>query len=406
MGRWRFLDKTNAAELAEYERVIRGIDAWWAEFRRRERDLVAQLSGHRDWDLPNWMQTHLGALDPRIMWEFGPAVKVDGRRLVITPESARDLRPLVDELLARAPSLPKWEFYPYRLAEDLEMAKLTVEARTQGDLEGVRVCVSRAEHNLVDLVFQCPKAKEPDDEQAMSDVFVAAETLLGERILDRWIDEIHVVPLPASRRALSKWFGKEPSEGLAPSLELSELRPEVERLIEEIRTALPRGPRHLFAGDEWTLLELEPDAAEDYAEQEDLIVAKARHLDVWQAAHATSLFFDERFSHLGESFVFVKFERSEGFDLDQKSEMEDQLDALLLPAGLGCQIGGGTGTSYSYIDLVLTDLERGLDAVCARLRQSNVPRRSWIQFFDADLKHEWVGVYPDSPPPPLSEPDD
>jgi len=32
------------------------------------------------------------------MWEFGPAVNKEGHRLVITPESAHHLRPLVNRI--------------------------------------------------------------------------------------------------------------------------------------------------------------------------------------------------------------------------------------------------------------------------------------------------------------------
>ncbi len=40
-----------------------------------------------------------------------------------------------------------------------------------------------------------------------------------------------------------------------------------------------------------------------------------------------------------------------------------RLDEVLKPDGLGCQIGGGTGRRYSYIELALTDLDRGIRAV-------------------------------------------
>lgn len=103
---------------------------------------------------------------------------------------------------------------------------------------------------------------------------------------------------------------------------------------------------------------------------------------------------------------YVKLDGSRGVDEERfaaKSELEDAIDAVLLPAGLGCQIGGGTGLRYSYIDLALAEPERGLQAVLERLRAGNVPRRSWVQFFASDLQREWIGVYPDSPPPPLAE---
>jgi hypothetical protein len=105
----------------------------------------------------------------------------------------------------------------------------------------------------------------------------------------------------------------------------------------------------------------------------------------------------------------VKIDGSEGLDEEEfadKAEIEDALDEVLKPDGLGCQIGGGTGVRYSYVDLALVDLPRGIEAVRKRLQQGNLTKRSWIQFFDAGLAAEWIGIYDDSPPPPMPPLDD
>ena len=115
------------------------------------------------------------------------------------------------------------------------------------------------------------------------------------------------------------------------------------------------------------------------------------------------------FSRCGETFCYIKIDGSEGLDEEKfadKAQIEDALDEVLRPDRLGCQIGGGSGLRYSYIDLALADLERGIDVVRKRLQKGNVPRRSWIQFFDADLAAEWVGIYDDSPPPPIELPEE
>jgi hypothetical protein len=144
--------------------------------------------------------------------------------------------------------------------------------------------------------------------------------------------------------------------------------------------------------------------AEHLLERAILLVAKTPNLELWRAAHGPAPFYDERFTRGGETFAYVKLDGSAGLDEEKfadKAEIEDALDELLLPAGLGCQIGGGTGLRYSYIDLALTDRRRALPAICERLRAGNVPRRSWIQFFARNLQSEWIGIYADSPPPPM-----
>lgn len=78
------------------------------------------------------------------------------------------------------------------------------------------------------------------------------------------------------------------------------------------------------------------------------------------------------------------------------------MDAVLKPDQLGCCFGGGAELRYSYIDLALTDVNKGIQATRRRLQSGKVPKRSWILFFDSDVAAEWVGVYDDSPPPPLA----
>src|SRR5690606_8436200 len=106
----------------------RKIDAFWSAFVERS-DTMRELFARRvEWDLPAFMNETLGAIDPALMWEYGPAVRGAGHRLVITPEVRKDLRPLVGAILARAPELDGWEFHAHRLPESLDMALHTVEA--------------------------------------------------------------------------------------------------------------------------------------------------------------------------------------------------------------------------------------------------------------------------------------
>jgi hypothetical protein len=125
---------------------------------------------------------------------------------------------------------------------------------------------------------------------------------------------------------------------------------------------------------------------------------------LWTAAHGGGLFCSERFSRCGETFCYVKLDGSQVLAEERvadKSKIEDALDAALKPSKLGCSIGGGTGLRYSYIDLALTDVDKGIERIRHALQAAQVPNRSWIQFFDTDLAAEWVGIYDDCPPPPL-----
>lgn len=96
----------------------------------------------------------------------------------------------------------------------------------------------------------------------------------------------------------------------------------------------------------------------------------------------------------------------EGSDYSGRDEIEAAITKALISDSLGGVIGGGTGIRYSYVDLVLTDLERAVASVRKVLREGQLPKRSWILFFDADHCGEWVGIYDDTPSPPVPDPEE
>jgi hypothetical protein len=389
--RWLYGEDAPAAEKERRHAVEAKIDAWWQAFPGNTERIDALFRRKAKWDLPAWMHEHLQGISPHLMWEYGPGLSGKGHRLVITPEGARHLRPLTDVILSRAPKLDGWEFYPYRPPEDVKMATMTVEARTRGDLTDVMAHAAIGKHTLIDLTYYAPPAVS--QEQARKDAFVATETLVGEERLDKWIGFIDAAPLPSA-----------PKTGVVP---LGKLRERVDALVEQVRDQAP--PQPIWQTIEkatWTLFKLEPAKADDYPAQFDMFVGKSMNQGLWVAAHSRPAFHGERYTRCGETFCYVKLDGTQGLDqvkFADKSEIEDALTAVLKSAGLGCYIGGGTGLRYSYIDLALTDVKKGIAAVKDRLRAGNVPKRSWILFYDDYLAAEWVGVYPDSPPPPLPQ---
>jgi hypothetical protein len=388
--RWMYADPNRPEDRERVRETAAKIDAWWNEFVRRADDLNALFRGTTQWDLPGWMQENLQSIDPNLMWEFGPGVN-GGHRLVVTPESSRWLRPLVATLLERAPVLAGWEFYSYRLAEDVNQALMTVTARVgvaAGDAATVEVTT---ENGRVDLRYTL----DVDEERARDVAFVLTETLLGESVLDQWIGAIEATR--PSRRLFG--FGKRDASGIP----LAKMCTAVQRRIDEFRSARP-DRRCIDREETWTLWKLQPESAEDYAGQADLFVGKSVVPDVWKAARAGEPFFSESFSAHGETFCYLKIDGSEGLDEESfadKSEIEDAVDAALRDARAGCVIGGGTGRRYSYIDLALLDVDRAIPILRDVLLAGNITKRTWLQFFDSSLQAEWVGIHADAPEPKI-----
>src|SRR5436190_5942373 len=129
--RWRFRNAAAQAENTQRAHVEAAIDRWWREFASNIGRLDALFRRQAAWDLPAWMAECYNSIQPGLFWEYGPGLN-GGHRLVMTPEINRHLRPLVDEIVRRAPGLDGWEFYGYRVPESVDMAIQRAEVRGSG----------------------------------------------------------------------------------------------------------------------------------------------------------------------------------------------------------------------------------------------------------------------------------
>lgn len=363
--------------------VHAAISQWWNAFARNAGRLAAYFSEGRGFDVVGFMNEHLGAVDPRLMWEFGPALEGREHRLIFTPERERHLRPLTDALLAAAPRDTGFEFYFGRLAESVSTAAATVKSRAGLSIEGWQVAIEP--NDALGLIFKVvPRPGQVTAQRIVEAANIALEILLGEALLDTWCDDIEI----SSREATAV-----PIENVVA---------QTRKAIATLREQTPPRPLHEFAADaEWSILKLEPKAADDYALQSDLLVGKTMYLPMWRAAQSRT-FFSERYSRFGETFCFLKLDGTEALKegFEDKVAIEDALEGAFAGTGLGAVIGGGTGLRYSYIDLALTDVERAVPILRETLQRGQITRRCWLQFFDDTLAAEWVGMWPDSPPPP------
>jgi hypothetical protein len=380
---WKFLNLGDPKTARKRADILERIDHWWEEFRTKTPDLDDLFAGRRKWDLPKWVHDHLQTINKRLMWEFGR--QSSGHYLVITPEANKHLRPLVETILERAPRIEGWTFLAYRQPEPAELTRESVRAKTGRDLFLTGASARIGELHRIDLVYQSPA----DNEAALRQAFATTESLLGEEALDKWVGIIDV----ASSLKGARW------------LPLERLQGTVEALIASIHDQLPEQPcQDLLEGAEWTMLKgPEPDESDDYPGQDDLLLYGTVLPEMWESAHRDGSFYSLRYSRCGERFCYLKIDGKDGLDEEKfadRSAIEEALNAALTPDRLGCAIGGGTGLRYSYIDLALTNVERGSEIVRDVLREGNISRRTWLQFYDCEWQREWIGIWDDTPPPP------
>jgi len=386
--RWKFFTPGERPEEdARRATVSAQIDAWWETFAAKVEDLDRMFNGHGEWDLVGWMAQTLQRIDARLMWDFGPGSS-GGHRLVITPEAEHHLRPLVEEILARAPTLPGWSFFAHRRADSVEQMTFAIRNQTGADAAFTGVGLTAGECNRIDLSFQFqPSFLESQRDLARTQAFLAAESLLGEDLSTDWVGVLDAVA--------------EVAQPLPPGA----LRRAFIMLGAEQRSRIPAQPfLDRLESLAWTEIDLKPKKQEDYLHRYDLGAAVTCAPDLWRNAHSSQLFWSGRFSRSAETFCYLKIDRGGPLRrsaVGKRIKLEDALNQALRPGRLGCVIGGGSGRRYNYIDLALIDVLAAADAIRGVLQRGGLKtRRAWLLFFDDALGSEWIGMWPDSPAPP------
>ena len=382
--RWKFTSHLTEEEQKVYDPIITKIDAWWIAFVEHKEQIIAHFMEKGDFDLPAFMNTHFNCIHKGIFWEYGPAINLDGHRLIINSMGKLNLIPLMQEIISRAPKIEEWEFYQGHFSIEND-ASTVIKTRTGVDIGMYKVQLKTNEQNSIDLSFlQLPN--QPENEM-LHIIYIALDYLIGEQMFSKWIGSIDLVDELKGNHTIS-------FENIQKAFTLT---------VDQIKESLPNTPYFEVDGS-WSIMKAEPKNQHDYTHQDDLFVIKTNNPALWNSQHSPLNFASERFSKFGEVFCYLKMDGSKDTSqekFEDKSDIEDALDDILIKEKIGCFIGGGTGYRYSYIDLVLTDVEKGIQLIRETLQKGNISKSTWIMFYDEELAYEWVGIWEDSPKPKL-----
>lgn len=388
--RWLFADPANPKESAEVRAKLQAIDRWWLAFQENQTKLENYLKRTTRWDLTAFMDDALLAVDSRLMYELGTAVPQAGHRMIITPQSARWLRPLTRTLLERAPKLAGWEFHGYRPAETVTAAIETVKARGEVDISGAMVTVAPAPGRKVELAYYFPD-RELDQEMASQAAFYATEAILGEQVLDTWIGNIEV------------------AESLLPgALSMPEAQISVANLVRGFVAQNSHEPTKNLAQSAATEIQIEaPESAEDYAGRDDIVSSSMTDLGLMEALYSGHAFNSACHSRLGETFCYLKLDAENSPDnIGQPGQplptLANGLNTALLASHSGCCFGTAHGLRYQYIELAITNLKQAVAVARQFLAEHKVSLNSWFLFHDDDLAAEWIGIYRETTAPLLA----
>jgi hypothetical protein len=368
-------------ELSEAERAIR------TELEARiEQMFRAASAAPRS---STWWQRHVRQLWPGL----------DGERsesgVVVVRPWERELTPVAEHVAARAPAgLDVVSRRPAR-----SFADAASEARGSGiDFAHARARAGFARGHLLEIVVYVPGGTGSTREQELSETLVW--DVLGERLADDWIGKVRAAPAP--RQGPLRVLESKPDPKQFP---LSELGDAVAAAAAGLCAGLADEPfaRRDLSG-EWTLFELNPEPADDWADEDDLVLATTCVPELLKCHLEKAPFSSVRFSRHEEMFFCLKYlsEGSPEARLLARQTLEDALERALVAKRAGRVVGAGLGLRYAYIHLVLSALDAGLRVVSDVGRSLALPPRSWVLPFDSDLGGEWHEIWAGAPAPPAA----
>lgn len=394
--RLRFFAPIDETETEAHLAMLRHIDDFWHGVTRMRDRLVAGSAQSACETLAHAIARVDGGL--LVEWDD---LRDEEAHLVVSPREDPALGALADAVISRAPRLEGIVVERHAAAQEAPLAFEKVRSQARIDLSRAEARAGFARGHLIDVIVYSSAFPSAIDGSALDAANMAVRLLVGDRYFDEWIEAVDIVPIPraSSLRVLSAAGANEPER-----FALAELHAAITRAIAGVRASLASEPYHLFCERaEWTLLELAPVSSDDYSAQDDLLSCATMLPEMMKCYLDGARFASCRFSNHDECFAYVKIDMA-AVDpkerLQRRIDLEEALNFALVPGRVGCVVSAGLGLRYVYVGLALQQLEAGIDITRRAVQRLKFDRRAWVLFCDSVWRHEWVGAYDDSPPPP------
>jgi hypothetical protein len=343
------------------------IDNFWTAFAQQVSRSPEDVQ-----TIPLWLNEQINLLQKGLSWDVGPW-NSGKYNLAITCEDRYQLRPLVDEIIRKAPVLNGWTYSATRPPIPNEMVANVFQSRTGKALPACTVSCAPADFNFIDVEFRLsPNAQKVSQKE----LFALLEVILGEEFLQVWIGDI---------RFEKKFFGNIFGTKFQP-IQLSDFRARSENLANSmLESSTPTTFYFEQAKPErGALVNL---LGHPEMSSIDRLTSNTFHPSITKATLAKR-FWSKRYSRRGETFCYLKIDAS--YDVAQRNEVENGLDEFLRNRKLGCVWGGGSGLKSTFIDLVFPDFDNSLPSLNDYLASKNISAH--VCFYDLSYQNVKIPV--------------
>jgi hypothetical protein len=170
------------------------IEEFWRWFAGAREEIAKLLDARNARELADMIQARLSRLYPSLQWEVGPGLRKEFQ-FVISPGGRLELRPLIREIVGRAPELPDWEFHgsrqpaPGRLTVTLPESGVTISARGWTFSHSLNPLTAR-----IDLILHDDRLCKLENVPRLRAALLILDGLLGEELVEDWLGDLAVTP--------------------------------------------------------------------------------------------------------------------------------------------------------------------------------------------------------------------
>ena len=312
-----------------------------AEFWKWFPDVAKRFETAAESDDPQEIVAEVGEFMestlPGLSWALGRGENGD-HSFTLTGEGLVPKQLLAAYWHSQAVELPGWTFYASRQPSSPETLKdLAIGVSEEEQVDAANFLVKTTideEAEQIDITAWHPALANVDEEHHFQILFLLLDEALGEFGVQTWLGEINVEPFTESVGTrslldLPKFIEQ------ASSYHQWEKYPPLETYSTYEVSEQVSGPR----GDTVVGSSCIPEVIFDYIEND---------------GRAT----EDMLEDTGAELVYLAIDGSvfaDGNEVNARTSIEDELDDALEEAHSGRTLGGATGSSQSYIDLLLLD---------------------------------------------------
>lgn len=396
--RWRFLYEPGKEADFRAEKIYL-MDNFWKEFKQNQSSFCSPYDNNKDQKvLVSWISEKLSAIEPSLEWEKGP-FDSDREFIAISPIATPNLVPLAETMVKRSGEIDKWKITTYRPPYPAMNIVRAYKARFNENLPAYKAMLESADNNLngveenrgINLTIVSPEFASDNKQQDLATAMLLSEMVVGEEDTERWINHI------ATKQGTLTDSTKFSQESAA-----KDFKNEFDSLKRKIISALPDKPYWQISAPKETAI--------IHSKRETVAKFKGDRLRISWITPFPKLemqlsnpehFYSERSSKNGEIFAYLNVQADQNspdaFD-KKRDDFYKGLDTLLRNERLGAVVGDGRGINERYyFDLALANVDKAVPLIQEYCKTKNVPKTSWLRFYDECWRYEWVRMYPDTP---------